>query len=338
VESPASRMIPVSIIVPARNEEKHIAACLGSLVAQDYRGICEILVFDGGSTDQTRRIVAEIATKEPLLHVFDNPKVQQAAAMNLGIRMAKGEIIVRADAHALYEPDYVSQCVYHLQTTRAANVGGPMRPVIGNSLPGKAIAFCYLSRFGIGVARFHNSNAQGFVDTVWLGAFRKSVYDHVGLYNEEVPRIDDLLFNYRLRTAGYRIFLTAKIRSSYFPANTIGGFLTKAFRNGFAFGRVLFVIPKALRPRHLAPFTFVSGLVVLCVLSIALHWARWLLGGLLALHLSLGAAFAIPGARLHGLAFVAVMPPLFMALHVAYGFGTIWGIFRSLIEKLGRRS
>jgi len=324
-------MIPVSIIVPARNEEKYIARSLNSLLSQDYEGICEILVFDGKSEDGTRKIVEEIAKNNPVVRLLENLKIRQAGAMNAGIGVAKGVIIVRADAHALYEPDYVSQCVHRLQTTDAANVGGPMRPVIGKGVIEKAIGFCYLSKFGMGVARFHDSRAEGYADTVWLGAFWKTVLDELGPFNEEVPRIDDLLFNYRLRAAGHKIFLTPKIKSFYFPASTLGAFLRKAFTNGFAIGRAFLLLPGAFAPRHLVPFSYVTTLIALSILSLQVPWARLLLVGVLALYFSLAILFSLPALRSSGLRVFGLMPFVFFALHFQYGLGTLYGMGRGLL-------
>lgn len=332
-----SRIASVSVIVPARNEERHIARCLNSLLSQDYPGICEVLVFDGGSQDRTQEIVQEISRRNPIVRLLDNPKIQQAGAMNVGIEVAKGVIIVRADAHALYEPDYVSQCVHHLQTTDAANVGGPMRPVIGKGVVEKAIGFCYLCRFGVGGARFHDSQAEGYTDTVWLGAFWKRIFDELGPFNEEVPRIDDLLFNYRLRAAGHNIYLTPKIKSFYFPASSLRAFLRKAFSNGCAIGRAVLLLPGAFAPRHLIPFSYVTTLLVLSILSLQVYWTRLLLAGVLTLYFSLAILFSLPALRSYGLRVFGLMPLVFFALHFQYGLGTLYGMGRGLLwGRVGR--
>ena len=328
-----SATIPVSIIVPARNEERLIARCLDSLLSQDYHGICEILVFDGESEDGTRKIVEEIAEKNPVVRLLENPKVRQAAAMNAGIRVAKGEIVLKADARALYEPDYVTECVRHLQTTDAANVGGPVRPMIGKSVIEKAIGFCYLSRFGMGAARFHDSRAGGYTDTVYLGAFWKKVFDELGFFNEEVPRSADWLFNYRLRAAGYKIFLTPKIKSLYFPPSTLRAFLRKAFSNGFSIGWGFFLFPGAFAPRHLIPFGYVTSLLVLSILSLQANWARLLLGGVLGLYFSVAILLSLSILRSYGVRVFGLMPAVFFALHFQYGVGTLYGIGRALVWR-----
>lgn len=321
----------VSIILPVRNEERYLEDCLKSLLAQDYSSVREILVFDGNSTDGSRKIVQEIARKNPIVCLIANPKIIQAVALNMGIRRARGDIIVRVDAHALYEPDYVSQCVYYLKSTGGAAVGGPMRPISRGGVIADAIAFCHSSRFGIGVARFHDSRAEGYVDTVWLGAFWKSLFAQVGLFNEEIHRMEDTLFNHRLRATGHKIFLTPKIKSWYFPRNTLASFLRQAYKTGFVVAQTLFFQPAALSWRHFAPLAFTSALLALCILSVGTQGARLVLMGVLILHLGLGICFSLIGLRKYWLGLVAIMPIVFFSHHVAYGMGTIWGIARAAL-------
>src|SRR4051794_35106873 len=116
----------VTIVLPTLNERATMRDCLDSLLAQDWPNVVEILVVDGGSTDGTRDLAAD--SGEPV-RVVDNPRVTAAAAMNIGLAEAKGDIVVRADAHTLYGRDYVRRCVEALVDTGADNVGGLMRPV-----------------------------------------------------------------------------------------------------------------------------------------------------------------------------------------------------------------
>jgi glycosyltransferase involved in cell wall biosynthesis len=147
---------PVSIILPTLNERAFIRDCLDGLLAQDYAGIDEILVVDGGSSDGTREIVASIGAP---VRMVDNANVTAAAAMNVGLAEARNEVIVRADAHTLYATDYVRRCVEVLEETGAAVVGGPMRP-IGISPFGRAVAAVTSSPVGVGPGRFHYSERR----------------------------------------------------------------------------------------------------------------------------------------------------------------------------------
>ena len=189
----------VSIVLPTLDERRYIRDCLDSLLAQDYPGVEEILVVDGGSLDGTREIASVWGG---LVRVVDNPCVTAAAAMNIGIEAAMNELVVRADAHTLYAHDYVSSCVASLLRTDAAIVGGPMRPV-GKSPFGRAVAAVTSSPFGIGPGRFHYSDKVEDVDTVYLGAFNRQTVIDAGGYDEVNLQwaAEDQELNFRVRRA-----------------------------------------------------------------------------------------------------------------------------------------
>ena len=209
---------PVSIVLPTLNERAFIRDCLDSLLSQDYPSIGEILVVDGGSSDGTREIATTVGG---LVRVVDNPRVTAAAAMNIGIEAATNDLIVRADAHTLYESDYVSSCVAALLATDAVMVGGPMRPV-GASPFGRAVAAVTSSPFGVGPGRFHYSDIMEEVDTVYLGAFQRQTVIDAGGYDEVNLQwaAEDQELNFRIRQRGGRILLDPAIRSRYFPRQT----------------------------------------------------------------------------------------------------------------------
>lgn len=205
----------VTVILPTLNEREFIRDCLDSLLAQDYEAVAEVLVVDGGSTDGTRTIVA--AAPSPV-RLVDNPRVSAAAAMNVGIELSVGEIVVRADAHTRYAHDYVRRCVEVLTETGAANVGGPMRPV-GTTSFGRAVAAVTSSPFGVGPGRFHYSARREPVDTVYLGCWRRETLVALGGYDESDLQwaAEDQELNFRLRRDGGIVLLDPTIRSHYFP-------------------------------------------------------------------------------------------------------------------------
>ena len=122
------QLLFVSIIIPCRNEEKYIGKCLQSIIEQNYpKDNLEVLVVDGMSEDRTREIVENYSQKYSFIKLFDNPKKFTPFGLNIGIKEAKGEIIMRMDAHAGYEKDYISKCVRYLENYDADNVGGAMK-------------------------------------------------------------------------------------------------------------------------------------------------------------------------------------------------------------------
>lgn len=218
----------VSVVLPTLNERAYLRDCLDSLLKQDSKSIIEILVVDGGSTDGTREVVAAQGGNVRLL---DNPKVTAAAAMNMGIAEATGDVICRADAHTIYAPDYVRRCVEVLTESGADNVGGPMVPV-GTTNFGRAVSAVTSSPFGVGPGRFHYATGRMDVETVYLGCWSRQTLIDVGGYDEDNLQwaAEDQELNFRIRRAGGRVVLDSSIRSWYFPRDTPAG-LFKQYRN-----------------------------------------------------------------------------------------------------------
>jgi GT2 family glycosyltransferase len=330
------------VIVPVRNEERHIAACLESILAQDYPAErVEVLVVDGRSIDDTRSIVAGFARRDRRVRLFDNPGQWVAAGLNIGIRAAAGEVIARVDGHTVLEPDYVSSCVRYLEETGADNVGGMMRPASASYL-GRAIGLATSSPFAAGDARFRYSQRAGFVDTVYLGAFRRAVFDRVGGFDERLARNQDYELNFRLRQAGGRIFYTPAIRSWYYGRESLRGL----WRQYFDYGRWKAVVirraPRSARPRQLVAPALVASVVGLAVAALTPTPSHPRTGGkrlpalLLAavggsyLAASLLASIVVAARR--GWRYLPALPAAYAVVHVAWGLG----FWRGLMAGTGK--
>src|ERR1039458_9809537 len=132
----------ITIIIPMLNEEQFVIRCLDSVLPQlGNLTSWEVLCVDGASTDRTSKIVSEFAERDPRVTLVANPNKTVPFGMNIGIRRARGDAILRMDCHATYAPDYVGQCLEVLQRTGADNVGGYIstEPDV-NSATGRAIA------------------------------------------------------------------------------------------------------------------------------------------------------------------------------------------------------
>jgi succinoglycan biosynthesis protein ExoA len=320
----------VSVLVPVRNEERYIERCLHSLAEQDYpRDRYEVIVIDGQSTDATRQILSRFAAESTLdLRMLRNPRRVPAAALNLGLQQARGDVIVRVDGHVTVAPDFLNRSVTALNETQADCVGGVIESR-GDTPAGESIALAMSSRVGVGGANFR-VGGEGPVDTVAFGAYRRDVFDRIGKFAEDIDKGEDCEFNYRLLDRGGTILLVPGIRSQY----VVRGDLPSLWRQYYGYGRgkpeVLRRHPSQSRPRQLVPATFVSALTLSGLLALAgpTRPLRLVLAAYAAF--ALGASVVL--AARHGWQHLPKLPAILASLHTAYGTGFIVGTLAVLVR------
>jgi glycosyltransferase involved in cell wall biosynthesis len=319
----------VSIVIPVRNEARHLAACLQSILEQDYPSErLEILVVDGMSQDGTRQIVEQFRRRHHLIRLLDNPARIVPAGLNIGVRAAQGGIILRVDGHSVMSSGYLRRCVELFDRTGADVIGGRVIHG-GEGYLGEAVSLVLGSRFGTGNSRFRHGDEPGEADTVANAAYRRAVFERFGRFDERLSRNQDIEFSARVRRGGGRIHFDPELRTLYYSRPTLSGFARQAFVNGR-----WNVITERLRPgslsmRHFVPLGFVGALGVAALLgALGLGWG-WLMAIVAAYVVAAIGASALQ-AMTHGLRFLPALPGLFVVLHVAYGLGSIWGITRAL--------
>jgi glycosyltransferase involved in cell wall biosynthesis len=306
----------VSIIVPARNEEKFIAKCLDSLISQDFpKDRWEILVVDGNSQDKTKDIVKNYINKHPFIRLLENQKKFTSFGLNIGIKEAKGEIIIRIDAHAGYEKTYISKCLKYLKEYDVDNVGGIIKTLpIKNTITAKAIATCLSHPFGAAADFRVGVGQPKFVDTVFGGCYKREIFKKIGLYNENLLRSQDMEFNLRLKKAGGKILLAPDITACYYPQSNLFDFFEHNIEDGIWAILPLKFIKAPFKLRHYLPLAFIITLP----LSI---WPYILV----SLFFSLQVAFREKSLRLF-----FIMPWVFAARHFGYGIGSLVGLVKLL--------
>lgn len=308
---------PVCVILPVLDEYDAIDACLGSLRAQDYTGEVTVTVAEGGSTDGTVERLERWRSEWPALDVIANPDRVQSRGIWLAAIETDAEILVRADAHSTYAPDYVTRSVETLLETGAVAVGGSMRPAAANGF-GAAVAGAMTHPLGIGPAPFH-SDAEGrrAVDTVYLGAFRRSDFLEVGGMRTLPSRVaEDADLYYRWRKAGRRIILDPGIHSTYTPRRTPTALWRQFHRYGRGKADMLIVNGEFPSFRPLAPIALVIGIAAgIAMLPISV----WPLLALLAVWIGVLAA---------AMQFRPVTVAAAMIMHLAYGIGLLGGLLR----------
>jgi cellulose synthase/poly-beta-1,6-N-acetylglucosamine synthase-like glycosyltransferase len=317
----------VSVIVPMRNERRHIERCLQSLAVQDYpRDKFEVIVVDGNSNDGSRELVESLRDDVPNLRVLENRGRHTTRGLNIGLAFARGEVIARVDAHAAVEPDFLSQSVAALDRTHADVVGGPIT-TLGEGATGEAIAVAVSSPFGVGNAVFRYSQREQWTDTVAFPAYRRDVFDRIGPF-EEIEGGEDDEFHYRLRDAGGQILLTPSIRSTYYARRSFWELARQYFGYGQAKVVVLSRHPRRTRLRQLVPSIFVIALLATVLLAL---FGGWFVTGVAVLAgayamVSLGVSLAV--ARVRGWRHFWRLPLAFACMHVSYGLGFLTGLVR----------
>jgi glycosyltransferase involved in cell wall biosynthesis len=321
-------MSAVSVIIPMRNEEQYIVRCLQSLMEQTYPAECyELIVIDGNSSDRSVELVRQLSQSRPQVRLLSNPAAIVPTAMNLGIRSASGEIIVRADAHTVFPPNYIENCVDYLEMTGADNVGGPIITVAANpSLGAQLVAAILSNRFGVGNSQFRIGMHEGYVDTVPFGTFRKHLFAQIGFFDESLVRNQDNELNARIRRGGGKIYQTPVLSIQYFPPDTFRKLILQTYRNSQWHLFTLRQTSTALGIRHFLPAFFFCVLTVLVALSYVSTTAWISLGLLLAIYLAAGTYFSSRAPRTVPVAVKVLMPIAFLIFHLTYGLGVVNGL------------
>ena len=326
----------VTIIVPCRNELRYVESFCRNALAQalppDW--VLDLIVADGMSDDGTRDLLTALSSADDRVRWIDNPERIVSTGLNRALAQARGEVIVRMDVHTVYADDYVARCLEVLAETGADNVGGAWRAQPDREAGGlqSAISAAFQSRWVAGGALSRQLDYDGWADTVYLGCWPRATFNRFGLFDESLVRNQDDEHNLRITRGGGRIWQSSRIRSTYFPRNS----LVQLFRQYLQYGYWKpFIAKKHGQPaawRHLVPALFVAGLAVLAMAALlgapAWPFILCLLGYVLAV--GTVSALAACQASLKPAA-SACLPAVIGAYHFGYGIGSLfgwWDVFR----------
>ncbi len=319
----------VSVILAIRNEAHYIEDTLNAILTQDYpAGHMEIIIADGQSDDDTRAIVQRIQATDARIHMVNNPQRIVSTGLNLALRQASGEIIVRVDGHTIIAPDYLKQVVQALGRGQADAVGGRMCPQGENAI-GKAVAAATSAPFAVGGSRFHFSETEEWVDTVYMGAWHRAFFNRMGGFDEDLVRNQDDEFNYRTRAKGGKVLLCPQIKSTYQVRSSLGALWRQYFQYGYWKVRVFQKHPRQMQWRHFLPPAFVLGLLASFLLLLTLNQG-WLVFTLVAgsyLLLNSIASFLV-ARKNKKLAMTGLIFIVHAVLHTSYGVGFLGGLIK----------
>lgn len=328
-------MVETSVIIPCYNEQDAIGGLLQALYHQTYpREKMEVIIADGMSTDRTREVIQAFQDRHPDLSVkvIDNPDQTIPSALNLALEEARGAYIVRLDAHSNPAEDYLSRSLRALQQDKGDNIGGVLAIQPGSQTwMGRSIAVAAAHPLGVGDARYRIGSGPREVDTVAYGAYRASLVDEIGPYDETLLANEDYEFNVRIREAGGTVWLDPAIKTEYTARSTFRELARQYWRYGFWKLRMLLRYPHTFRWRQLSG-AFVLSWVALGLLSVWFVLARWLLGIQALIYLMALGASGVGAALEEGDWKLAPGVALAIAtMHFSWGTGFLW----SLVEYVG---
>ena len=322
----------------AYNAESFIEKSLDCLKKQKYHHKdIEVLLIDSNSTDNTKKIMNEF--KDNNIHSFstikvlDNPKKILPCGWNVALKEAKGDVILRVDAHSIFPENFIKENVKEIENGENIVGGHRISITSDDSRWQKLLLTAEESLFGSGIAKYRRENTRKYVDTLAHAMYRKEVFDKVGQYNEDLARTEDNEMHYRMKQAGYQFLLSPNIISYHCARNSFKGMTKQKYGNGKWIGITMYYCPKCFSIYHFAPFVFVLALIASLISTIVFNW-------ILPLYLLAGAYLLF---NLVNLIFISIknkfhieyllLPFIFLSLHLAYGIGTIMGLIQGPFYK-----
>ena len=329
-------MPSVSVIVPCFNEEQTINELLEAIYLQDFpRRNIEVIIADGMSTDNSRFRIGKFKKKHTglKLRIVDNPTRVIPAGLNKAIQAATGEYILRLDAHCVPKPNYISLSVRDLERNKGWNVGGVWE--IKPPVPGwiaHSIALAAAHPLGVGDAFYRFTARAQEVDTVPFGAFRRSLVQEIGTFDESLQTNEDYEFNTRVRQAGGRVWLNPAIKSIYYSRPTFYSLARQYARYGFWKFRMLRRYPRTLRVRQALPPLFLLSLILFPLFAFLWSWLLWVLYLEMVLYGLLLFGAALREALRQKQMLLTIGIPLAMAtMHLSWGAGFLWSVLHPQI-------
>jgi succinoglycan biosynthesis protein ExoA len=318
----------VTVIMPARNEEQAIPAALESVLCQTYRNL-QFVVIDGASTDHTRSIIEEHQAQDPRIEILTNPMPSIPASLNLGLAAARGRWLVRVDAHSTVPPTYVADLVARLREGTWAGVGG-IKPGVGVTSAGRAIAAAMSSRFGVGNSMYHHAISELEVDHLPFGAYPVDLLREVGGWDETLVANEDYELDYRLRRRGGRLLLVPSVVIAWQCRQSIPDLYRQYVRYGRGKADVALLHPTSLSARHVAAPALVAWLAVASLRAPRHPWQA----ALMVSPYVAGVVLATRQTRreLEDDSDWVHLPAAFTAMHVGWGYGFWAGLARGLMR------
>ncbi|MFM6963909.1 MAG: glycosyltransferase family 2 protein [Micrococcales bacterium] len=321
----------VSVIMPVLNEVGHLEAAVSSILKQNYSGELELLLLLGPSTDGTNDLAIKIASADSRIRLIDNPRGLTTVGVNLGVKAAKHNVIVRIDAHSEPTEGYIQRGVEILFEQGAAEVGGIM-DARGRSAFQKAVAFAYKSRFGIGGGAYHLGGEAGEAESAYLGIFQRQSFEAVGGYDESIVRGEDWDLAQRLKAAGGKVWFTPELRVIYWPRGRVSKLVRQFYSTGVWRGDLTRRDPARASKRYFVPPAAVLA-IMLGFLFLAFRLTIGVIPATAYLLMVIAVACSAKGLSLKSRAALVVA---LVAMHMGWGWGFLVGYSRGARGTIDR--
>lgn len=323
----------VSIVIPMRNESKHIKKCLDSLLDQDWiDSKIEIIVVDGESDDNSYEIVKKTLLNHSNFKILHNPKKITPISLNIGVKAATGDVIIILGSHSYVAKDFISKNIHFLNTMEVDCVGGSISP-IGDSYQGNAIALAMSSPIGVGNAFYRYSKVQRLVDTVQFGAYKREVFNRIGYFDEELVRNQDFELNHRIVSTGGKILLAPQVNGYYIVRSTIIKLFKQYFDYGYWKTRVVSKEIGAFRLRYQIPPIFILTLLISGFLGIFISIIMNFFIFIIFLYSFLVTITSLRISMNSNFKYFPILPLAFISLHFGFGLGLITSWIKKILKK-----
>ena len=325
-------MVDVSVLTPILNEEEHIREVAAKMLAQRFDGTIEFLFIDGDSEDRTAEILRELQRDDERVRILQNPRRSTPVGLNIGLANARGAYIARMDAHTLYPEDYLAKGVARLRRGGADHVSGPQL-AYGDGTWSRRVALALETPLGRGGAQFRQAaNGEIEVDSGFTGVWPRSVLEAHSGWNEDWHNDQDSELAARIRGGGGRIVCLPEMSAKYIPRDSLTALARQYWRYGVYRAKTSGAHPDSMRRSHL-----LAPAVALSLSAAILPLGRLRQLGRAAVALWCAAVVGVATAEAWradtseldaSVADVAALPAVFGAMHLAWGFGFLFGCVR----------
>lgn len=325
----------VSVVVGLLNEEKFLPRLIEDFKKQTYNhNEIELIFIDGMSKDDSWKILEDFKNSNHDFYdvvLLKNPKVILSAGMNVGIKAARGECILKVDCHSHITDNFIENNVKIIEEGEDV-CGGPRPNIIENADNfSKTLLLVEENMFGSGIADYRKKTTKKYVSSVFQGMYKKSIFDKIGLLDEKVGRVEDNELHYRIRKNGYKIRYSNDILSYQYTRPTLKRMLKQKYSNGYWIGKVSHVYPKAFSIFHFVPLAFVLAIIFsLCMIPITSIFII-LLSSVYFLFTMLITIMTIINNKFN--VTILLMPIILFLIHVYYGVGTLVGLIKGFSWK-----